>query len=197
MALHAGGAGRIGFGARLYPRLCRAGRAVVSGRGTLDACRRLPVRPMVWRGLCCDRRDIGRDDHVPRRPRRARRPRHACRPVGSSVRERLSQGRAELPAGAASYSAVPVLAGEPRGRSDRAAAVGLRARHVYRHHPGHLRLRQPRQRVRYAGREKAGAPGLAILFRAEVFLPILGLAALALLPVVYKRWRARNGREAA
>lgn len=40
-------------------------------------------------------------------------------------------------------------------------------------------------------------PGLSILFRPEVLLPILGLAALALLPVVYKRWRARNGREAA
>ncbi len=38
-------------------------------------------------------------------------------------------------------------------------------------------------------------PGLAILFRPEVLLPILGLAALALLPVVYKRWRA--GREPA
>ncbi len=44
---------------------------------------------------------------------------------------------------------------------------------------------------------KGRPPGLAILLRAEVFLPILGLAALALLPVVYKRWRARNGREPA
>jgi len=40
-------------------------------------------------------------------------------------------------------------------------------------------------------------PGLAILFRPEVLLPILALAALALLPVIYKRWRARNGHEAA
>jgi uncharacterized membrane protein YdjX (TVP38/TMEM64 family) len=40
-------------------------------------------------------------------------------------------------------------------------------------------------------------PGLAILFRPAVLLPILALAALALLPVIYKRWRARNGREAA
>lgn len=38
-------------------------------------------------------------------------------------------------------------------------------------------------------------PDLAILFRPSVFLPILGLAALALLPVLYKRWRA--GEEAA
>jgi uncharacterized membrane protein YdjX (TVP38/TMEM64 family) len=40
-------------------------------------------------------------------------------------------------------------------------------------------------------------PGLAVLFHAEVLLPILGLAALALLPVIYKRWRDRNGREPA
>jgi uncharacterized membrane protein YdjX (TVP38/TMEM64 family) len=40
-------------------------------------------------------------------------------------------------------------------------------------------------------------PGLAILFRPEVLFPILGLAALALLPVIYKRWRARNRREPA
>jgi uncharacterized membrane protein YdjX (TVP38/TMEM64 family) len=38
-------------------------------------------------------------------------------------------------------------------------------------------------------------PDLAILLRPSVFLPILGLAALALLPVIYKRWRA--GVEAA
>jgi uncharacterized membrane protein YdjX (TVP38/TMEM64 family) len=40
-------------------------------------------------------------------------------------------------------------------------------------------------------------PGLATLFRADLLLPILGLAALALLPILYKRWRARTGREAA
>jgi uncharacterized membrane protein YdjX (TVP38/TMEM64 family) len=32
-------------------------------------------------------------------------------------------------------------------------------------------------------------PDLGILFQADVLLPIVGLAALALLPVVYKRWR--------
>ncbi len=40
-------------------------------------------------------------------------------------------------------------------------------------------------------------PGLSALLNPAVFLPILGLAALALLPVVFKRWRARNGPEAA
>jgi uncharacterized membrane protein YdjX (TVP38/TMEM64 family) len=38
--------------------------------------------------------------------------------------------------------------------------------------------------------EEGRPPDLAILFRPSVFLPILGLAALALLPVLYKRWRA-------
>jgi uncharacterized membrane protein YdjX (TVP38/TMEM64 family) len=38
-------------------------------------------------------------------------------------------------------------------------------------------------------------PDLAILFRPSVFLPILGLALLALVPVIYKRWRF--GEEAA
>ena len=45
--------------------------------------------------------------------------------------------------------------------------------------------------------EEGRHPDLAILFHPSVFLPILGLAALALLPVVYKRWRARAGRETA
>ncbi len=45
--------------------------------------------------------------------------------------------------------------------------------------------------------EEGRRPDLAILFRPSVLLPILGLAALALLPVVYKRWRARTGRDAA
>lgn len=40
-------------------------------------------------------------------------------------------------------------------------------------------------------------PGLSALLNPAVFLPILGLAALALLPIVFKRWRARNGPEAA
>jgi uncharacterized membrane protein YdjX (TVP38/TMEM64 family) len=35
-------------------------------------------------------------------------------------------------------------------------------------------------------------PDLAILYQPSVLLPIIGLAALVLLPVVYKRWR--NGR---
>jgi uncharacterized membrane protein YdjX (TVP38/TMEM64 family) len=39
-------------------------------------------------------------------------------------------------------------------------------------------------------------PDLTILFDPSVLLPILGLAALALLPVVVKRWR-RHGRETA
>jgi uncharacterized membrane protein YdjX (TVP38/TMEM64 family) len=43
--------------------------------------------------------------------------------------------------------------------------------------------------------EEGRPPDLAILFRPSVFLPILGLAALALLPVIYRRWRA--GDEAA
>jgi uncharacterized membrane protein YdjX (TVP38/TMEM64 family) len=45
--------------------------------------------------------------------------------------------------------------------------------------------------------EEGRPPDLAILYRPSVFLPILGLAALALLPVIYQRWRARTGREAA
>ena len=40
-------------------------------------------------------------------------------------------------------------------------------------------------------------PDLATLYRPSVFLPILGLAVLALLPVAVKRWRARIGHETA
>jgi uncharacterized membrane protein YdjX (TVP38/TMEM64 family) len=44
--------------------------------------------------------------------------------------------------------------------------------------------------------EDGRPPDAAILYRPSVYLPILGLAALALLPVIYQRWRARTGREA-
>ena len=44
-----------------------------------------------------------------------------------------------------------------------------------------------------AGRE----PGFATLLRPEILLPILALAALALLPVLYRRWRGRPGRRDA
>jgi len=43
--------------------------------------------------------------------------------------------------------------------------------------------------------EEGRPPDLAILFRPSVILPILGLAVLALLPVIYRRWRP--GEEAA
>ena len=64
--------------------------------------------------------------------------------------------------------------------------------HLHRHDPGHLRLCQPRQRPRQLVAE-GRHPDLAILFRPSMLLPILGLAVLALLPVVYKRWRAAPG----
>jgi uncharacterized membrane protein YdjX (TVP38/TMEM64 family) len=35
-------------------------------------------------------------------------------------------------------------------------------------------------------------PDLAILFKPSLLVPILGLALLALLPVGYKRWRAKK-----
>jgi len=41
------------------------------------------------------------------------------------------------------------------------------------------------------------APDLSILFAPSVLLPIIGLAVLPLVPVLYKRWRARRGEETA
>jgi len=38
--------------------------------------------------------------------------------------------------------------------------------------------------------DAGGTPDLGIIFKPEILLPILGLAALSLLPVVYKRWKA-------
>jgi uncharacterized paraquat-inducible protein A len=35
-------------------------------------------------------------------------------------------------------------------------------------------------------------PDLGIIFKADILLPIVGLAVLALLPVAYKRWQARH-----
>ncbi len=45
--------------------------------------------------------------------------------------------------------------------------------------------------------EEGRSPDLAILFQPSVLLPLIGLAVLALLPIVYKRWRAATGREPA
>jgi uncharacterized membrane protein YdjX (TVP38/TMEM64 family) len=39
------------------------------------------------------------------------------------------------------------------------------------------------------------APDLSILLRPSVLLPIIGLAALPLMPMLYKHWRARHERE--
>jgi uncharacterized membrane protein YdjX (TVP38/TMEM64 family) len=36
-----------------------------------------------------------------------------------------------------------------------------------------------------------GEPGLGVLLRLNVLGPIIGLVILALVPVVYKRWRRR------
>jgi uncharacterized membrane protein YdjX (TVP38/TMEM64 family) len=41
--------------------------------------------------------------------------------------------------------------------------------------------------------EAGQMPDLRILFRPSVLLPIIGLAALALTPVLYKRWRDQKG----
>ena len=38
-----------------------------------------------------------------------------------------------------------------------------------------------------------GAPDLAIMFSPNVLLPLLGLAGLALLPVVWRKWRGSDG----
>jgi hypothetical protein len=35
-------------------------------------------------------------------------------------------------------------------------------------------------------------PDLAIIFKPRLFLPIVGLALLALVPVGYKRWRGKK-----
>jgi uncharacterized membrane protein YdjX (TVP38/TMEM64 family) len=45
--------------------------------------------------------------------------------------------------------------------------------------------------------DKGQTPDLAIIFSAEILTPILGLAALAMLPVVYKKWRARRAARQA
>jgi uncharacterized membrane protein YdjX (TVP38/TMEM64 family) len=45
--------------------------------------------------------------------------------------------------------------------------------------------------------EECEAPGLEVLTRPEVLLPILALAVIALLPVIYKRIKARRDGEAA
>jgi uncharacterized membrane protein YdjX (TVP38/TMEM64 family) len=45
--------------------------------------------------------------------------------------------------------------------------------------------------------EEGRPPDIGVLYRPGVLLPILALAALALLPVAYRRWRIRTGRETA
>ena len=45
--------------------------------------------------------------------------------------------------------------------------------------------------------EEGRPPDIGVLYRPGVLLPILALAALALLPLAYRRWRTRAGRETA
>ncbi|HET6467864.1 MAG TPA: TVP38/TMEM64 family protein [Geminicoccaceae bacterium] len=42
--------------------------------------------------------------------------------------------------------------------------------------------------------EQGGRPDLGVILRPELILPLVGLGLLALLPIVYKRWKARPGR---
>ena len=42
--------------------------------------------------------------------------------------------------------------------------------------------------------DAGGAPDLAIIFSPEILIPIVGMAILALLPVLYKRWKARQAK---
>ena len=41
--------------------------------------------------------------------------------------------------------------------------------------------------------ERGGEPDLQIILKPEIFLPILGLALLALIPVAYRYWKERQG----
>lgn len=45
--------------------------------------------------------------------------------------------------------------------------------------------------------DAGGEPDLRILARPEVIWPILGIVALALVPLVWRRWRARRGQPSA
>jgi uncharacterized membrane protein YdjX (TVP38/TMEM64 family) len=40
--------------------------------------------------------------------------------------------------------------------------------------------------------ERGGEPDLHVIFTAPILLPLLGIAALSLVPVLYKRWRGRT-----
>jgi uncharacterized membrane protein YdjX (TVP38/TMEM64 family) len=42
--------------------------------------------------------------------------------------------------------------------------------------------------------QQGGRPNLGIIFEPSIILPLLGLSLLALLPVAYKKWRARRAR---
>lgn len=42
--------------------------------------------------------------------------------------------------------------------------------------------------------EQGGRPDLGVILRPELILPLVGLGLLALLPIAYKRWKARRGR---
>ena len=41
--------------------------------------------------------------------------------------------------------------------------------------------------------DRGETPDLGIIFEPEILLPILGLAVLAMLPIVYRKWRERKG----
>lgn len=40
--------------------------------------------------------------------------------------------------------------------------------------------------------DRGGTPDLSSIFSAQILLPLLGLAALALIPVIYRHWKARR-----
>jgi hypothetical protein len=45
--------------------------------------------------------------------------------------------------------------------------------------------------------DHGGEPDLGLILKPQVLGPLLGLAALALLPVLYRRWKARPRQRGA
>ena len=88
---------------------------------------------------------------------------------------------------------VPVLAGQPGAGLSRGEDQDLCPEHPVRHHSRHTFVYALVGDGAGAVLDAGGDLDLAIIFEPRILAPIVGLAVLACIPIVYKRYRARRG----
>ena len=178
--------------ARLHLDLCRVDCRLDPGGRHRDPHRRLPLRHLARRPLFIDCRDAGLDRDFSHRQHQLRR---VAAPARATIAAQggggLPRKRRQLSLGAPPGADLSLLARQSAARLLRHAAAHLCGGELHRHGPRQLRLFEPRRWPRQHHRRGSGArpPDHSA---SPVLGPLVALSALALVPILYKRHKARR-----